>query len=81
VARLLAHIDTHNFYPRRARRRGQEGDIQVEFYLLQDSGIRALGISGVNRHLRETPERAVQAALPQPPASVNLQEQVSFSKQ
>jgi protein TonB len=83
LARLLAHIDSHKFYPRVARRRGQEGDVHVKFYLLQDGGIRALDISGGNRQLREAAERAVQAALPlpQPPASINLQEQVSFSMQ
>jgi protein TonB len=83
LARLLAHIDSHKFYPRSARRRGQEGDVHVMFYLLQDGGIRALEISGGNRQLREATERAVQAALPlpQPPASINLQEQISFSMQ
>jgi periplasmic protein TonB len=83
LARLLAHIDSHKFYPRGARRRGQEGDVHVQFYLLQDGGIRALDVSGGNRQLREAAERAVQAALPlpQPPASINLQEQFSFSMQ
>jgi len=83
LARLLAHIDSHKFYPRGARRRGQEGDVHVTFYLLQDGGIHALDISGGNRLLREAAERAVQAALPlpQPPASINLGEQVSFSMQ
>lgn len=83
LARLLAHIDSHKFYPRVARRRGQEGDVHVAFYLLQDGGIRALEVSGASRQLREAAQRAVQAALPlpQPPASINLQEQVSFSMQ
>ncbi len=83
LARLLAHIDSHKFYPRGARRRGQEGDVHVAFYLLQDGGIRALEISGDSRQLCAAAERAVQAALPlpQPPASINLQDQVSFSMQ
>jgi len=83
LARLLAHIDSHKFYPRSARRRGQEGDVQVVFYLLQDGGIRALEVSGSSRQLREAAQRAVQTALPlpQPPASINLNEQVSFSMQ
>ena len=29
LARLLAHIDRHKFYPRSARRRGMQGEIQV----------------------------------------------------
>ncbi len=83
LARLLAHIDSHKFYPRAARRRGQEGDVHVVFYLMQDGGIHALEISGGSRQLREAAERAVQAALPlpQPPAAINLDEQVSFSMQ
>ena len=83
LARLLAHIDSHKFYPRSARRRGREGDVQVVFYLLQDGGIRALEVSGASRQLRAAAQRAVQAALPlpQPPASIDLHEQVSFSMQ
>ena len=83
LARLLAHIDSHKFYPRTARRRGQEGDVRVAFYLLQDGGIRALEVSGGNRQLREAAERAVHASLPlpQPPGSIDLHEQVSFSMQ
>ena len=83
LARLLAHIDSHKFYPRAARRRGQEGDVHVVFYLLQDGGIRALEVSGASRQLREAAQRAVQTALPMPlpPASVDLHEQVSFSMQ
>jgi protein TonB len=83
LARLLAHIDSHKFYPRSARRRGQEGDVHVTFYLLQDGGIRALDISGGSRQLREATKRAVQDSLPLPlpPASIKLHEQVSFSMQ
>jgi protein TonB len=83
LARLLAHIDSHKFYPRGARRRGQEGDVHVMFYLLQDGGIRALEVSGASRQLREAAQRAVQAALPMPlpPASIDLHKQVSFSMQ
>ena len=83
LARLLAHIDSHKFYPRSARRRGQEGDVTVMFYLQQDGGIRALQVSGGSRPLREAAERAVQASLPlpQPPGSIDLHEQISFSMQ
>ncbi len=81
LARLLAHIDSHKFYPRAARRRGQEGDVHVMFYLLQDGGIRALEISGDNRQLCEAAKHAVQAALPQLPAPINLHEQVTLSMQ
>jgi protein TonB len=83
LARLLAHIDSHKFYPRGARRRGQEGDVHVTFYLQQNGEIRALDINGGSRLLREAAERAVQSSLPlpKPPASLNLHEQVSFSMQ
>jgi membrane protein involved in colicin uptake len=55
----------------------------VTFYLLQDGGIRALDISGGSRQLRDAAERAIHESqpLPQPPASIDLHEQISFSMQ
>jgi protein TonB len=46
LLRLLAHIDNHKFYPRTARRRGMEGEIQVAFYLHTDGSISDLQITG-----------------------------------
>ena len=80
LLRLLAHIDNHKFYPRTARRRGVEGEIQVAFYLHTDGSISDLQITGGSKVLRKAAKQAVQRALslPPPPESMSLQEQISF---
>ena len=80
LLRLLAHIDNHKFYPRTARRRGMEGEIQVAFNLHTDGSISDLQITGGSKVLRKAAKQAVQRALslPPPPESMSLQEQISF---
>jgi protein TonB len=80
LLQLLAHIDSHKFYPRSARRRGMEGKIQVTFYLLRDGSISGLQIKGGSKLLRKAAKQAVQQslALPPPPESMQLQEQIRF---
>jgi protein TonB len=80
LLQLLAHIDSHKFYPRSARRRGMEGEIQVAFYLLSNGSISDLQIKGGSKVLRKAAKQAVQRALslPPPPESVRLQEQIRF---
>lgn len=80
LLQLLAHIDNHKFYPRSARRSGIEGEIQVVFYLLRDGSISDLQIKGGNKILRKAAKQAVQQslALPPPPESMRLQEQIRF---
>jgi protein TonB len=80
LLQLLAHIDSHKFYPRSARRRGMEGEIQVVFYLHRDGSISSLQIKGGSRVLRKAAKQAVQQslALPPPPESMHLQEQIRF---
>jgi protein TonB len=80
LQRLLAHIDSHKFYPRSARRRGMEGEIQVAFYLLRDGGISNLQVKGDSKVLRKAAQQAVQQSLslPPPPESMRLQEQIRF---
>jgi len=80
LLQLLAHIDNHKFYPRSARRSGIEGEIQVVFYLLRDGNISDLQIKGGNKILRNAAKQAVQQslALPPPPESMRLQEQIRF---
>lgn len=81
LQQLLAHIDSHKFYPRSARRRGLEGEIEVSFILLEDGSIRTLRVIGGSRELRKAAERAVLTArpMPIPPAATGQGEQVSFS--
>ena len=80
LLRMLAHIDSHKFYPRKARQRGMEGKINIVFYLHADGSISDLQISGGSRLLRRAARQAVQQALslPRPPQSFHLQEQVRF---
>jgi protein TonB len=80
LLRLLAHIDSHKFYPRNARRRGTEGEVQVSFHLRKDGNISNLQVTGGSRVLRDAAKQAVQRALslPLPPESMPLQEQIRF---
>jgi periplasmic protein TonB len=80
LTQMLAHIDSHKFYPRKARNRGMEGEVKVVFYLHKDGSISDLQVSGSSRILRTAAKQAVQRALslPQPPASFHLQEQIRF---
>jgi len=80
LLQMLAHIDSHKFYPRKARRRGMEGEIKVGFYLLKDGSISDLQVTGGSRVLRKAAKQAVQRALslPLPPESMRLQEQIRF---
>ena len=80
LLRMLAHIDSHKFYPRKARRRGMEGEVRIVFYLHRDGSISDLQVSGGSKVLRKAARQAVQQALslPSPPASMHLQEQIRF---
>jgi periplasmic protein TonB len=81
LLRLLAHIDSHKFYPRSARRRGTEGEISVAFYLRKDGSISELRVTGGSKVLREAAKQAVQRALslPLPPDSMPLQQPIRFA--
>ena len=80
LLRMLAHIDNHKYYPRKARRRGIEGEIKIVFYLHKDGSISDLQVSGGSKVLRRAAKKAVQKALalPSPPESMHLQEQIRF---
>jgi len=80
LTRMLAHIDSHKFYPRKARSRGMEGEVKIAFYLHKDGSISDLEVSGASRVLRTAAKQAVQRALslPRPPESFHLQQQIRF---
>lgn len=80
LTRMLAHIDSHKFYPRKARHRGMEGEIKIAFYLHKDGSISDLQVSGGSKVLRTAARQAVRNALslPRPPESFHLQKQIRF---
>ncbi len=80
LARLLAHIERHKFYPRAARRRALEGEVEVTFEVLAEGRVRALEVRGGARLLRNAARQAVQAAqpLPRPPEATALPYRVRF---
>ncbi|MEW6645632.1 MAG: TonB family protein [Pseudomonadota bacterium] len=66
LGQLLAHIESHKFYPRAARRRGLQGVIQVSFVLHENGRITDLMLEDGHDLLRRAAEEAMQAALPLP---------------
>jgi len=80
---LLAHIENQKFYPRSARSRGIEGDVQVSFELMADGGIRALQVAGGRSVLRRATQQAVKNAipLPLPPVELGVPRKIEFTIQ
>lgn len=77
---LAAHIESHKYYPRAARRRGIQGVIQVTFRLLENGSITDLEIRDGHKLLRAATEQALQKAqpLPQPPPQLSTPLNVSY---
>lgn len=80
---LMAHIENQKFYPRSARSRGIEGDVQVSFELMADGGIRALQVAGGHSILRRATQQAVKNAmpLPLPPVELGVPRKIEFTIQ
>lgn len=66
LATVLAHIESHKYYPLPARRRGIEGGVEVRFTLDAQGRITDLAVSGGNSLFVEAARAAVQSALPLP---------------
>ncbi|MCW8928152.1 MAG: energy transducer TonB, partial [Gammaproteobacteria bacterium] len=81
LRRLLAHIEEHKHYPRAARRRGIEGEVEVVFSLQHGGGVSGLKVDGAHQVLLSAASDAVEAAqpLPAPPDSLELPWQVLFT--
>lgn len=81
LRRLMAHIESHKEYPRAARRRRIEGDVRVEFSLLEGGRIAGLNTTGGHRLLSEAARQAVEQAVPMPapPDSMPLPWQIAFT--
>lgn len=68
LASVLAHIESHKFYPPAARRRGLQGSVEVCFTLDALGMITDLHITGSNSLFVEAAKTAVRNAIPLPAA-------------
>lgn len=77
---LVSYIEANKYYPRMARARGIEGDIEVTFELLPNGDISLLKTSGGTSILREAAESSIIRALPlpKPPDTVEFPMEVSY---
>jgi protein TonB len=80
---LQAHIESRKYYPRRARKLGIEGDVEVSFVLLQNGEVSDISSTGGHRMLNQAAIKSIRQAmpLPAPPATLNLPLVVTFSMQ
>ena len=78
---LQAHIESHKYYPRRARKLGIEGDVEVSFVLLANGEASDISSTGGHRLLNQAAIKSIREAmpLPAPPATLNLPLVVTFS--
>ncbi len=72
IERLMAHIEAFKRYPRRARRRHQEGDVEVSLRLNSDGSVASMTAHGGAPGLRKASLRAVADACPLPPPPAYL---------
>ena len=77
---LVSYIEANKYYPRMARARGIEGDIEVTFELLRNGDIKLLKTSGGTSILREAAETSISRVLPLPipPETIECPMQVSY---
>jgi len=80
LAELLAHIEANKFYPRSARRRRLEGDVEVAFRLLDDGRVQELDLDSGPALLRSAARRTLERAapMPQPPQGIGAPLPVRF---
>jgi protein TonB len=80
-SRLQAHIESHKYYPRAARKQGITGVVEVEFQLDERAQVSRIQCSGGHRLLRHAAQRAIDRAspLPEPPAELSLPIDIRFT--
>ena len=69
---LLAHIESHKYYPRSARSRGVEGYVNVSFVLSPEGELSAIEVEGGSAVLRRAAGKAIAAAQPLPQPELAL---------
>ncbi|MFA7617793.1 MAG: TonB family protein [Thiohalomonadaceae bacterium] len=77
---LMAHIESHKFYPPIARRRGVQGRVHVSFMVVEAGGVAGLRCTSGPGLLESAACNAVSSALPlpAPPTGLSLPLPVSF---
>ncbi|MDQ6999907.1 MAG: TonB family protein, partial [Mariprofundus sp.] len=66
LAKVIAHIERHKYYPPTARRRGIQGDVHIRFVLLADGTTRQVMVEGASSVLQKAARKAVIRAVPMP---------------
>lgn len=66
IQQLATHINKHKFYPRTARRRNIEGQVNVSFDLLTNGNIINLHVHSGPAILQKAAMKAIHSALPMP---------------
>jgi len=66
LAKVMAHIERHKYYPPTARRRGIQGDVHIRFVLLADGSTRQVMVDGASSVLQKAAKKAVIRAIPMP---------------
>ncbi len=73
LTEVMAHIEQHKWYPKTARRRGIEGEVNVSFTLLPDGSAGEIKVDNASPVLLAAARKAVEKAIPmpKPPASIH----------
>ncbi|GAV19145.1 periplasmic protein TonB [Mariprofundus micogutta] len=80
LTEVMAHIEQHKWYPKAARRRGIEGEVNVSFTLLPDGSAYKLVVENGPSLLVAAARQAVEKAtpMPQPPAGIHCPLECQF---
>jgi protein TonB len=66
VARILAHVEPHKFYPRMARRRDIQGEVRLTINVDCQGGLLSHESGGAHKLLENSATKALAQALPLP---------------
>ena len=67
LQQIATLLEQHKYYPRSARRRHIEGEVEVSFELLANGGIHGLQVRDGHSSLQQAARASVESALPFPP--------------
>lgn len=72
LSNVMAHIEQHKWYPKAARRRGIEGEVNVRFTLLPDGSANGVTVENGPTILIAAARKAVEKATPMPKPPENI---------